>query len=313
MAWRWIRFFALLTSLILLSSCGKPIRSVPIFVEPPLPVANAAEPTDSPEPTPGETPEPTPEPSPEPTETPAEYLQPPLPIAYLSFDDGPSRNTDGVLDILKEEGVTATFFVIGENAARNAAGLQRMVEQGCVVANHSNTHDMPRIYKSQEALFADIQACTDTLHSILGEDYPVNLFRFPGGSTGKLCREYRQAVAAAGYRYFDWNALNGDAETRSPRTPEELLARLKSTVQEVHGRKDRIIILMHDTGSKTNTVLMLRDAIRYLKDLGYSFDTLDHYPTSAAPTLAPSATPEPTPDSGALPSQEPLVQVPEEN
>ncbi|MDR3084760.1 MAG: polysaccharide deacetylase [Christensenellaceae bacterium] len=285
---------------------------MPIFVEPPLPVANAAEPSTSPEPEASATPEPdpTPEPSPEPTETPAEYPQPALPIVYLTFDDGPSKNTDPILDILLDEGVPATFFVIGENAARNTARIRRMAEQGCVVANHSNTHNMPEIYKSQEALFADIQACTDTIHSILGEDYPVNLFRFPGGSTGKRCRGYRDAVAAAGYRYFDWNALNGDAETRTQRSPEELMNRLKSTIQDVHGRKNHVIILMHDTGSKTNTVLMVRDAIHYLRELGYSFDTLDHYPQAAAP--APSATPElaPSPEPGA--SEEALIQVPEE-
>ena len=71
---------------------------------------------------------------------------------------------------------------------------------------------------------ADIEKCAETIRSILGEEYPTDLFRFPYGSTNKACRDYRQAVREAGYRYFDWNALNGDAETGTyKRTPEELL------------------------------------------------------------------------------------------
>lgn len=220
---------------------------------------------------------------PEESQPPAESFDPPeetpvsedSKIAYLTFDDGPSKNTEALLEILAEEGVHATFFLVGQNADAHPERVKLIAEGGHLVANHSYTHDTKNIYKSLDALLADIEKCADTIRDILGDDYPTDLFRFPKGSTNKACRDYRDGVREAGYRFFDWNALNGDAETGTyKRTPEELYDRFKQTVDDVDGRKKELIVLMHDTNSKENTVLMLKDAIQYLKSLGYEFRTL---------------------------------------
>ena len=233
-----------------------------------------------------ETPVPSPSPTPTPTQAPQEIAEPDRSegqkYVYLTFDDGPSKNTESILEILEEKGVHATFFVIGDNALKYPDQIRAIAEQGSVVANHTQTHETDEIYKSADAFLADLEACEETIHSILGEDYyPSDLIRFPYGSTNRRCRDYRDEIKAAGYRYFDWNALNGDAESgASGRSAEDLYDEFVETVDVQANRGRDIIVLMHDTNSKVNTVKMLPDAIDYLKELGYTFATLENVPMS---------------------------------
>ena len=70
---------------------------------------------------------------------------------YLTFDDGPSSNTDNILDILDTYGVKATFFVTGKEGAKAEASYRRIVEEGHTLGMHSYTHDYSVIYASEEA------------------------------------------------------------------------------------------------------------------------------------------------------------------
>ena len=100
------------------------------------------EPTE--EPTPEPTEEPTPEPTPEPTEepTPEPMPDPDRLMVALTFDDGPNPNNTGrILDILEQNGVKATFFVLGTSISDNTAfQLQRMVDLGCEIGIHGQDH-----------------------------------------------------------------------------------------------------------------------------------------------------------------------------
>lgn len=247
-----------------------------------------ATPTPAPTATPAPTPDPTPELTPEATEAP-EAAGPSNPaeqipavegkICYLTFDDGPSKNTEAILKVLEDKGVVATFFVIGENAQSHPERIQAIAAQGSLVANHTQTHQTDTIYKSEEALLKDLEAGRQTILSVLGQDYPDDLMRFPYGSTNRRCRDYREAVEAAGYRYFDWNALNGDAESNaSSRTTQQLYEELVETLNVQAERGRNLIVLMHDTNSKGKTVEMLPDAIDYIRSLGYTFATLENKP-----------------------------------
>lgn len=200
-------------------------------------------------------------------------------VCYLTFDDGPSKNTEAILEVLSKKGVNATFFVIGDNAAAYPEKIKAIAAQGSCVANHTQTHQTDKIYKSAEALLKDLNAGKATLNGILGEDYPTDLMRFPYGSTNKRCRDYRDAVKNAGYRFFDWNALNGDAEHgANKRSAHELYTELKETVKTQYDRGNDVIVLMHDTNSKGTTVEMLDDAIDYIASMGYTFKTLADKP-----------------------------------
>lgn len=261
-------------------------------------------PRPTPEPTPEVTPEPTAEPTPEPETTeeiPQESLAPNesaesslnQPVTetadhsggqkycYLTFDDGPSKNTEEILKILNDKGIQATFFVVGKNAAEHPDRVKAIAAQGSLVANHTQTHETSVIYQDAESCLKAFDDGRDTITSILGSDYPNDLVRFPYGSTNRRCRDYRDAVKNAGYRFFDWNALNGDAESgASKRTSDDLYQELKNTVDKQYKKGNDIIVLMHDTNSKTNTVKMLPDAIDYIRSLGYTFETLEHKPMS---------------------------------
>lgn len=192
-------------------------------------------------------------------------------VAYLTFDDGPSKKvTPMILDILNEYNIKATFFVVGNMVEENPEILKRTFKEGHQIGNHSYSHDYGFIYKNKENFLYDFNKSQKLLKNILGEDFNSRLIRFPGGSFGKHKEVMREAALGAGYKYIDWNALNGDAEGLN-KTQEELINRVKETT---YNKKD-VIILMHDTDAKINTALSLRRVIEYLISENYYFDVLD--------------------------------------
>lgn len=189
---------------------------------------------------------------------------------YLTFDDGPSsKSTEAILDILKEEDVKATFFVVGQNALNFPEILKRAYDEGHGIAIHTYSHNYKKIYASPEALEEDINKAAESLRSILGEDFSTNLYRFPGGSWRKNKEAFVEKVESMGYVYFDWNVLNGDAEGANP-SVDYLVNKFDSTRRGYNV----ILSLMHDTNAKTNTVSSLRQIIRELKDEGFEFKSL---------------------------------------
>lgn len=192
-------------------------------------------------------------------------------IAYLTFDDGPSSNvTPVILDVLKEKDVKATFFVIGEKAEEYPNLVKRANNEGHALANHSYTHNYDKVYASTDSFIEEMRKTEQVLKNILGEDYVTKVIRFPGGSHGEKKEAFRKAALDNGYKYYDWNALNGDAEGNGF-TKEQLLARLKETTQ---GQAE-LVVLMHDMGAKQTTAESLPEIIDYLRAEGYEFGILE--------------------------------------
>lgn len=190
-------------------------------------------------------------------------------IAYLTFDDGPSENTTSILKILAQNAIKATFFLIGQNAERNRDLVKREVNEGHVVGNHTYSHSIS--YTEGPVNFLnDVQRGNQVLKSILGDQYNMKLLRFPGGYFGHGDRliTYRDAITRAGYTYVDWNDETGDAEGYNPTVPVLMSNLKKYTVS------DSVVVLMHDAGAKENTVQALPQVIQYLKENGYSFETI---------------------------------------
>ena len=99
--------------------------------------------------------------------------------AYLTFDDGPSRNTDAILKILAENNIKATFFVTARNTdATNMQRYRRIVEAGHTLAMHSGTHNYREVYASREAFLADYAKISDLVYEITGTRSVI--YRFPG-------------------------------------------------------------------------------------------------------------------------------------
>lgn len=199
-------------------------------------------------------------------------------VAYLTFDDGPSRHsTSKILDILKNNSIKATFFTLGtsiENNDKAADLLKRMSREGHSIANHGYSHNYSILYPNRivdvEAFMEDIEKNNNILKDILGENFRTRLIRMPGGhASWNGTAALDKVLESKGIYQMDWNSLNGDAEGKD--FPKEyLLDKLKETV----GDKDVIIILMHDTDSKKGTVEYLQSAIDYLKEEGFEFRTL---------------------------------------
>lgn len=167
---------------------------------------------------------------------------------YLTFDDGPSaKNTDLILDILKERNIKATFFVIGEYVRKHPETAKRIAQEGHTVGIHCDVHDYNLLYKSADSYMEDFQKAYETVCEIMGVE--VKLFRFPGGSVNAynktVCREIVERMEEQGYIYFDWNASLEDAV--GEKQAQELIASAKATTLD----RKKVVLLAHDRVTAT--------------------------------------------------------------
>ena len=202
-------------------------------------------------------------------------------IAYLTFDDGPSTEvTQQILETLKVNNVKATFFILGSNVEKSDIQkelLKEMVNEGHAIGNHGYCHDYSILYPGRIAnptvLVNDMKKSEDVMKSVLGDNFTTKVIRLPGGHMSWNTKALDPILERNGYCYIDWNVLNGDAESND-RTVEQLVNRLKGTVNDLAGNDDVLVILMHDTNAKKTTAQSLQQIIDYLKSLGYEFRTL---------------------------------------
>jgi len=193
---------------------------------------------------------------------------------FLTFDDGPTQLvTPLILDVLKEEDIKATFFVLGNRVQANPEIVKRAYDEGHYIANHGYTHNYSLIYKSPQTVMDEYNITEGYIKEVLGNpEYSSKVFRFPGGSSGgkyaNLKKETKQVMRENGIVSLDWNALSRDAD--GSKTQEEIM---NSVIQTV-GEKQSVVILMHDSYDKILTYESLREVILYLRDKGYEFMTL---------------------------------------
>ncbi len=184
---------------------------------------------------------------------------------YLTFDDGPSKYTADILDLLDTYNVKATFFVIGKTDKYSIEMYKRIIEGGHSLGIHSYSHDYDKIYNSLEDFEKDFTKLSDLLYDITG--YIPYLYRFPGGSgnsVGKVdIQELIQFLDKESVIYFDWNVVNGDA-TGVEYSPEELYTNAMDGIK-IHNTS---IVLMHDTDTKENTVKSLEPILKTLTEQG---------------------------------------------
>ena len=192
---------------------------------------------------------------------------PEKPNVYLTFDDGPSQNTDRILDTLAKENVRATFFCIARDGTENAARYQRIASEGHTLGIHSYSHNYSSIYADIDSFREDVTAISDYVFEITG--VVPEFYRFPGGSSNsvskvsmKKCIRY---IKKKGLTYFDWNAQNDDA-TGKPYSSSQLVKRALSSVKAAG---ENVVLLMHDEKTKTATAESLPELIHDLKEAGY--------------------------------------------
>ena len=194
-------------------------------------------------------------------------------VAYLTFDDGPSNNTHQILDILKQNNIKATFFVLGSQVEIFPETTNRIYNEGHYIANHGYSHKYSEIYQSPEQVLNEFNQCNQIVAKTINvPEYNSHLFRFPGGSVGgKYAELKKQAITVLEQNnilHIDWNALTGDSEKVNP-TEEYLMDNLQKTTEG----KNSLVILMHDAQAKKITTETLPKVIEYLQQQGYSFES----------------------------------------
>lgn len=184
---------------------------------------------------------------------------------YLTFDDGPSSNTDQILDILKEYDVKATFFVVGKTDERSVKAYQRIVDEGHTLAMHSYSHKYDEIYESKEAFAKDLNSLQEYLYETTGV-WP-RIYRFPGGSSNTVSKvdmqELIEYLTDIGITYFDWNVASGDAVSRT--LPADTI--VDNCLSGIEKQKESVI-LMHDASNKGTTVEALPRIIEAIQERG---------------------------------------------
>ena len=196
-------------------------------------------------------------------------------VAYLTFDDGPSENTEAILDILDYYNVKATFFVIYHKDMEDK--YKAIVNAGHAIALHSYTHDYSSVYAGEASFFNEMEMIGDYIYRQTG--VRTMLMRFPGGSSNTISRKYskglmsvlKKSVKERGYVYQDWNVDSCDAE-KSNTPPEKLLSNVRNSL----GSKKTAVVLMHDGGNRTGTTVQALPAIiEFFYEKGYSMEKLD--------------------------------------
>lgn len=183
---------------------------------------------------------------------------------YLTFDDGPSTSvTERVLDVLKEENVKATFFIVSDRAQTRKPTLKRIAEEGHTLGVHSASHDYSKIYASDEALLNDVKTCADFIYSVTKKKPAV--YRFPGGGLKNKAHK-KELIENAGFRVVDWNAVCGDEEI-----PGADAQTLYCQAVDTSKGKNTVILLCHDSASHKETAKALPSIIAYYRQEGYSF------------------------------------------
>lgn len=181
---------------------------------------------------------------------------------YLTFDDGPSGNTNRILDILAEYDVKATFFVVGKEEEEYQALYKRIVEEGHTLAMHSYSHKYNEIYQSVESYSADLSKLQEFLYDTTG--VWCRYCRFPGGSSNTVSRvdmhELITYLDEQDMSYFDWNVSSGDAAS-SYISPEDIIRNCTAKLKDY----DEAIILMHDASDKNSTVQALPELIERIQ------------------------------------------------
>nr|WP_240344018.1 polysaccharide deacetylase family protein [Paenibacillus sp. SYP-B3998] len=182
----------------------------------------------------------------------------------LTFDDGPdNKYTPKVLDILKKNGIKATFFVIGEHAEQNHKMIKRIVEEGHIIGNHSWDHANLSNLPSDQVQ-AEITKTDDIIRTIVGQS--PSLFRAPYGAENE---QVRSDAAKTGHQLIGWSVDTLDWNGKNA-------SQIMNTVKKE--TKPGAIILQHSAGGKggnlSNTIEALPQIIAYLKHDGYAFVTV---------------------------------------
>ena len=183
---------------------------------------------------------------------------------YLTFDNGYEAGyTSKILDVLKENNVTATFFITGHYLNTASDLVKRMIDEGHIVGNHTVNHpSLPEI--SDEKIKAEVMNLHTTMIEKIG--YEMKYIRPPKGEYSErvlgICKSLGYRVVMWSLAYDDWDK---NKQGREEYGKQKIL-------ENIH---PGAVILLHAT-SKDNSEI-LDYCIKEIKNMGYEFKSLDEF------------------------------------
>jgi peptidoglycan/xylan/chitin deacetylase (PgdA/CDA1 family) len=186
----------------------------------------------------------------------------------LTFDDGPSQiYTPQVLEILKENNIHATFFLIGKNVEKYPEIVKRIAAEGHTIGNHTYTHPTILPLISNQQLIQEIKKTENLIYAFTGKK--TDLFRPPHGwRTPWMVNECEKL----GYDLVNWTV-----DPKDWRHPSSNVI-VKSVI---HKTGNGAIVLLHDglelknDPGQENTLVALSQLIAYYRARNYTFVTID--------------------------------------
>ncbi|MNH89995.1 Peptidoglycan-N-acetylglucosamine deacetylase [compost metagenome] len=180
----------------------------------------------------------------------------------LTFDDGPdNRYTPQILDILQENQVKATFFLVGRQIDKDPSVVKRIYSEGHEIGNHTVNH--PNLNKMEvQEISQEIENNNAKIKELTG--YTPVLFRSPYGNASEKVKD---VLKQNHLMLVNWSVDTRDWKETSP---EMILANLK---KEIHPGS---IVLQHSFGGRKvhNTIQALPEEIKWLKEQGYTMVTV---------------------------------------
>lgn len=187
-------------------------------------------------------------------------------VAYLTFDDGPSKATKKILDTLAQYDAVGTFFMLEPNIRRFPALVRRIVDEGHGIGLHGVTHIKEKFYASKQSVIDEFNQTRTTLQKTSG--IITDLVRTPYGSRPNLRKSFAKAIRDSGYQLWDWNVDSKDWKYRS----EQSVRLVMKQVKQLEKSKVSPVILMHDL---KETAGFLPQILTYLKERGYTLKKLN--------------------------------------
>lgn len=181
-------------------------------------------------------------------------IDPSLPVIALTFDDGPSKYTSDILELLKENDAYATFFVVGNKVEAYSSTINTMIKNGNEIGNHSYSHKwLSRL--SSNSIKEEIELTQNVLKNIAG--YTPVLIRPTYGAVNKKLRN------STNLKVILWDVDTKDWKIKSA---EKIAERALNSIE------DGDIVLMHDIYERSYNALKI--IIPALKEQGYQFVTV---------------------------------------
>ena len=185
-------------------------------------------------------------------------------VIYLTFDVGyENGNVEKILDVMKEEKVCSSFFVLGNIVEKNTELVKRMVDEGHIVCNHTYHHTDMTTVSSYESFARELELMENVFKKKTVSEM-AKFFRPPEGKFNETTLKYANDL---GYKTVFWSFAYADWDNNKQMSETKALEKIKANIH------NGAIILLHPTSS-TNAAIM-KELIVSLKNDGYRFATLE--------------------------------------